>query len=100
VNWRGEIPRATPLSAFLVGLFTSGALRVGLQQDPSAFLGQFIISLFLITSAAIWFDFVVRGRDYEFKWAYGFKDLKVRDLVRSICWLAGVTVIIFITSFG
>ena len=98
MTWRDEIPRATPLSAFLVGLFTGGALQLGLRQDTDAFPGQFTVSLLLVSSAVLWFVFVVRGREYEFKWWYGFKDLKAPDLVRGTCWVAGVAVTGFITN--
>ncbi|MCW8846524.1 MAG: hypothetical protein OQK99_11870, partial [Gammaproteobacteria bacterium] len=71
MNWRGEIPRATPLSAFLVGLVTGGALQWGLRQDLHSLPGQFTVSLLLASSIVLWFGFVVRGREYEFKWWYG-----------------------------
>ena len=62
VNWQDGIPRATPLSAFLVGLFTGGALQWGLRQDLHSLPGQFTVSLLLASSIVLWFGFVVRGR--------------------------------------
>ena len=98
MNWQGEIPRATPLTAFLVGLFTGVAIQVGLRQDIDAFPDHFIISLLLISSVVLWFVFVVRGSDYEFRWWCGFRDLKVQALVSGICWFIGTVLTILISK--
>lgn len=92
MNWQGELPRATPLSAFLVGLCTGAAIQFGLRQDINALAGQFLISVLLVGSIVLWFVFVVRGPEYEVKWWYGFRDLKPQPLVRAFYWLAGIAV--------